>query len=144
MTMGLATDRNGYDLRWPEPQKPRPDYGFDVLSEAFQKDTGGKGTGPSTYMHAVPGKGWPFDHKAEDAFELPPLRNGVTVEVPLYETKDTSEVEQQYSAVYTTKGGVELRLETVSTYTTIRTIGTFDTFADAQLAAEALNNLKGY
>ena len=117
----------------------QPDYGFDIISEAYQKDDGllswANGvSGPSTYLHAVAGKGWPHDHKAEDAFELP--GNTVVDERP------------QYRAEYMPDGGVNLVLITpLVTYTrteTKTTIASFNNYEDAHTAAKALNELKGY
>lgn len=200
--------------------KPHPDYGFDVLSEAFQgpdalfqltdrvvaqdgtvlKDRNGlPSKGPSTYLHAVAGKGWPYDHKAEDTFEVPPLPADVQAKAgppaallsdayweahyenekkpkvsqeaptlpkrhewsedriynisptlnvtdhpellisPGYAHTDNTPDSPQYSAAYTGSGKVILVLSTPD-----KTIGYFDTFADAHLAAEALNNHSGY
>lgn len=62
----------------------QPDYGFDVISEEFQKRD------DQTYSMGFPppapapqgglwtpcsprGPGWPQDHKADDTFDLPPL-----------------------------------------------------------------------
>lgn len=92
--------------------------------------------GPSTYLHAGCGKGWPHDHKAEDTFELPRR-------VPAHEARaeffSTAAETPQYSAGFTGSGKVILVLSTPE-----RTIAYFDTFADAQTAAQALNELKGY
>lgn len=107
--------------------KPHPDYGFDVISEAYQKPrTHPIPVGPSTYLHAGAAKGWPADQKAEDTFELPPVPPRGTVEP------------REYRAEFGTDGSARLVLDKTTT------IATFDTFADAQLAAEALNNHKGY
>ena len=106
-----------------------------------------------TYLHAFGGQGWPADHRAEDTFEVPGagwLTNAeaAATQAQLWEpakNKTTLEATHvladapQYSAAYTGSGKVILVLSTPD-----RTIGYFDTFADAQLAAEALNNHKGY
>ena len=85
--------------------------------------------GPSTYLHAGSGtKGWPHDHKAEDAFDLPPAY--------------TTEGDIEYFAKFGPKGEA-LLLKSVTTHAHTR-IAAFDTMADARTAAEALNNHKGY
>jgi hypothetical protein len=109
--------------------------------------------GADTYLHAGHGtKGWPHDHKAEDPFEVPPhlsmsqflnkkdletakLDQAYKAAHPVGIINDTP----QYSAAYTGSGKAILVLSTPE-----RTIGFFDTFADAQLAAKALNELKGW
>lgn len=90
--------------------------------------------GPSTYMHAVAGKGWPYDHKAEDAFEVPPyiLRDTIKLDDLRNETPE-------YKAEFGTDGSARLYL-----YQPRKLIGTFETFADAQITAKALNEAKGY
>jgi hypothetical protein len=118
------------------------DLGFDVISEAYQHEAPAK-------ADLTMRRG---GHTPEDTFELPTLTPYVSldkdalkraridaahklVDGPPYIIKDTPE----YSAGYTGSGKVILVLSTPD-----RTIGYFDTFADAQLAAEALNNHKGY
>lgn len=137
-----------------------PNYGFDVLSEAFQHDPrnriiGGM-LGPSTYLHAGASKvGWPYDQKAEDTFDLPkttvmppvdtPDPSEVAAEEALFKNLvDSSSVTKEYSAELTTKGGAQLVITIVSTYRTARPIASFDTFYDAQTAAQALNEHEGY
>jgi len=186
-----------HSVGFPPPRQP--DYGFDVISEAFQRQScdpqkhrtsvlppkdnsmkhqvpsygpsalGAPGPalpmiapglpalkstgqylglknvpvappskGPNTYFNGLlqgdpaPTQGWPTDQALEDAFDLPPR------------AVETSKVDRQYAAEFTASGGVELILTTTSTYETKRTIGSFDTMADAQLAAKALNTHHGY
>jgi hypothetical protein len=114
--------------------------------------------------------GYPQDHSAEDTFDIPPfpvepVKINAAIEgntwpeasdaSELSEDKeadaaflsnltDTLEVTQEYSAEFTTRGGVQLILTTTSKTHTVRPIASFDTFADAQLAAEALNNHNGF
>lgn len=97
--------------------------------------------GPSTYLHAGASKtGWPHDQSTEDTFDLPAVPGRICrTPTPL----ETSEVTREYVAKYTSMGGAELVLITKSTYETIRPIAAFDTMADAQTAAEALNNHEG-
>lgn len=134
---------------WCGGYPPRqPDYGFDVISEAFQKDTpvicnpttlrldipafalGCPAKGPSTYLHAgASSQGWPHDQKAEDTFDVPTS--------PEWRT-DT--VEAEYRAEFLPTGGVAL----MRVSTTKINIANFNNFADAQTAAKALNELKGY
>ena len=85
--------------------------------------------GPPTYLHAFGGKGWPADHTAEDAFELPPM----------IKLDDLRNETPEYKAEFGTDGSARLYL-----YQPRKLIGTFNTFADAQLAAKALNEAKGY
>lgn len=121
-----------------------------------------KPKGPSTYLNSLQRHELQrlVDQTPEDAFDLPPFGLKVdplsdpnsykgayppgTVAPAAPRVIDTSEVTHEYSAAYTATGGVSLVLTTVSNYRTERTIAAFDTFADAQTAAEALNNLKGY
>lgn len=130
-------------------------------------------TPPSTHLHTGEGKGGTADHKAEDTFELTPATTGAEWETAkkklmqraadqhIYTIK-TSEVwpshwvaateesltpqtfdaAEQYTAEFTPTGGVSLVLTT--TKIVKKTIASFDTFADAQTSAKALNELKGY
>jgi hypothetical protein len=82
------------------------------------------GKGPSTYLHAGAGVGWPHDHKAEDTFELP--------------QKPAAPQDREYTAEFRGDGSAVLVL-----YTS-KVIANFDTMADARKAAEALNNHEGY
>jgi hypothetical protein len=118
--------------------------------------------GPSTYLHAGSGKGWPHDQSTEDTFEVPsspvqpwpcpphPL-DGLTAKQaqaaflnsPVFtpeaiEAQVISTVEKEYRAEFDTKGRALLILHRR------QTVASFDTYADAQLAAEALNNHEGY
>jgi hypothetical protein len=82
----------------------------------------------NTSLHAGFSRGWPHDHKAEDAYEAPPhtWSPGVN-EAP------------EFKAEFGLDGSSRVYL-----YTPRRLVGSFETHADAQLAAEALNNHKGY
>jgi hypothetical protein len=93
----------------------------------------------STYLHAGVRHGWPHDQKCEDTFEVPPMavNPGSVLNVQLNQT--TTCAAPEYKAEYGADGSARLYLHAPK-----RLIGTFDTFADAQLAAEALNNHKGY
>lgn len=82
--------------------------------------------GPDTYLHAGSSQGWPADHTAEDTFECPPI------------DRPDIETAPEYSARFSYTGAAHL----IKTTTT--RIATFETFADAQTAAKALNELKGY
>lgn len=121
------------------------------------------GTGRhDTYLHAGAGKGWPHDHKAEDTFEVHPLKHewsedriyNITPPLNVLEhpeligmpmitidTRDNGLINNapEYKAEFGHDGSANLVL-----YTPRRLIAKFDTMADAQLAAEALNNHKGY
>jgi hypothetical protein len=88
----------------------------------------------NTSLHAGFSRGWPYDHKAEDVYEAPPH----TWE-PLVTGAVTECESPEYRAEFGTDGSARLYLHAPKTL-----IGSFDTFADAQLAAEALNNHKGY
>lgn len=107
--------------------------------------------GPSTYLNGIRagelkllaagincGKSTtvPGLHSTEDTF-APCAPN------PIVTGYDTSNVDRQYAAEYTPGGGVNLVLTTTSTYVTKRAIASFDTMADAQTAAKALNNHNG-
>lgn len=104
---------------------------YPPMAPLIAQDAAGRKDAHDTYLHANGPTGWPADHKAEDTFDIPTIGPGMIVNV----IKDKPE----YSAAYTGSGKVILILSTPD-----RTIGYFDTYADAQLAAEALNNHKGY
>ena len=87
----------------------------------------------NTYLHARYGQVWPADQKSEDAFEVPLHTLEINQDNP------NREESPQYSAEFTGQGKAVLVL-----YTPSRVIAHFDTFADAQTAAEALNNHHGY
>lgn len=86
-----------------------------------------------TYLNGH-AKGWPHDHTAEDTFELPPK---TTNEALLIKSQDEA---KEYRAEFGTDGSARLYLHTPPKLF----IATFETFADAKTAAEALNNHKGY
>lgn len=171
---------NGSSITFPPRQ---PDYGFDVISEAYQnagagpqKDTPmnsydldtppiaavsgftqtGQRKGPSTYLHAGSAQGWPANPQNEDTFDLPcdALKpdylsnpNALTPAGEAFLARsltEGSEVTKEYTAEYDPKGRALLILNTTSKYITAREIGSFDTMADAQLAAQALNDLNGF
>lgn len=81
---------------------------------------------PNTYLHTGAIKGWPQDHKAEDTFDLLQRRQQLHAE------------DREYKAEFGTDGSARLYLITKTS------VAKFDTFADAQLAAEALNNHNGF
>lgn len=85
--------------------------------------------GPDTYLNGAR-NGWPQDHSSEDAFDLPPT-------LPAHRITGTGAPE--YNAEFDTDGSTRVYL-----YTPRKLIGSFETHHDAQLCAEALNNLKGY
>jgi hypothetical protein len=141
---------DGINERNAVHQTPRqPDYGFDVLSESFQGMKkgelkvimAGSSKGPSTYLHAGAGKGWPHDQKAEDTFDLPPQRLSTEEAKENYAAYlgKTAPADPEYYVQFGPKGEALLMH-----YTPNRTIATFDTFTDAVTAAKALNELKGY
>jgi hypothetical protein len=78
----------------------------------------------NTYLNGH-SKGWPHDHSVDDAYEAPP-----------YTHITTSNESPEYKA----RSDGSLVLVTAC----VTHIANFGTFADAQLAAEALNNHKGY
>jgi len=90
-------------------------------------------TPPSTYLHAGAGTGWPHDHKAEDTFDLPPEP-----------TMPHVKTDEEYFPKFNGHGGAELCIRTVTTTAAYKRIATFDTYADAETAAKALNEHKGY
>jgi hypothetical protein len=109
--------------------------------------------GPDTYLNGAR-NGWPQDPKAEDTFELPKLNAQPEGSAPAEgEQRDMSEFkarnaffnsilsneEPEFKAEFGTDGSSRVYL-----YSPRRLIGSFETHADAQLAAEALNNYKGY
>ena len=112
--------------------------------------------GPSTYLHAGASKiGWPHDHSVDDTYECPPHtwtpgqelaairdKNAATAEdtfcVPPIPPPQPMPGEHQYTAEFRGDGSAVLVL-----YSS-KLIAEFDTIADAKLAAEALNNHKGY
>lgn len=109
-----------------------------------------------TYLHAgKPSKiGWPHDHTAEDTFAVPPMGIGAPPWMPVppfapglilqhppceqLAKPKPPVVELEYRAEFGTDGSARLLLITTAT------IAKFDTFADAQLAAKAINEHKGY
>jgi hypothetical protein len=112
----------------------------------------------NTSLHAGFSRGWPHDHKAEDGYEAPPHtwapgvnesfrllaekkeEASMTHTTTTWETGAVTEcASPEYRAEFGTDGSARLYLHAPKTL-----IGSFDTFADAQLAAEALNNHKGY
>lgn len=115
--------------------------------------------GPSTYLHAGSSKGWPADQKSEDTFEVPSeqrtvspwdasapwhptthFRDGTPIPMVTVDTRAPAPVteEREYRAEFGDSGEAFLVLDHT------KRIAKFDTYADAQTAAEALNNLKGY
>jgi hypothetical protein len=90
----------------------------------------GYSVGPSTHLHAGAGPVWPAQQSTEDAFEAPRRPDP-------FDWIDTP-ADQQYSAEFRSDGGAVLVLKTT------KDIAKFDTFEDAQEAAKALNQYKGY
>lgn len=146
-----------------------PSHPISLLaaSPKYAPDAPGKPMGcqplsHNTYLHAGSGKrGWPYDHSVDDAYECPPftwaptlqeafkLSNPVTIareaidhalmgtgESPIAfaAPEDTTE----YRALFGEKGEAYLVL------VNIKRIAKFDTFADAQTAAKALNEHHGF
>jgi hypothetical protein len=113
-------------------------YPFDTVEEKPSK-------GPSTYLHAGAGIGWPVDHSTDDTFALPPLP--LSALLPPNMLSDAKRPEPlnivddrpEYKAEFSADGSANLVL-----YTPCKIIAKFQTFVDAQTAAQALNNLKGY
>lgn len=120
-------------------QKPHPDY--DHPSQFPGK---GPALGPSTYLHAVAGKGWPYDHKAEDTFDIPHTTPPLHLTFPEGFTVHEEPSAPEYHAEYGSKGEAILVIATQSVTRSVKRIAYFDTYADAQRAAEALNNHEGY
>jgi hypothetical protein len=75
--------------------------------------------------------------QAEQAF-LKSILKEVAVPLPVTGLEPRDDIE--YIAEFTTTGGAVLRKRTIS----YKTIANFDTYADAETAAEALNNHEGY
>jgi hypothetical protein len=114
--------------------------------------------GPYTYLNGHANShanGWPQDHSVEDTFDVPPkpwefgtyqdqaLNEAYIAEAckashPVATIIPVGDDESEYYAEFGSDGSARLCL------TNTRIIGRFDTFADAKLAAEALNNLKGW
>jgi hypothetical protein len=96
----------------------------------------------NTSLHAGFSRGWPYGHKAEDAYEAPPhtwepwLNETFTLPA---EQKPLKNEAPEFKAEFGLDGSSRVYL-----YTPRRLVGSFETHADAQLAAEALNNHKGY
>lgn len=93
-------------------------------------------TGHSTYLHSGIKPGWPYDHSSEDTFELPPPNPTMFPNFTV--TRGPAEL-PEYKAEFGTDGSARVYL-----YSPRKLVGSFDTFADARLTAEALNNLMGY
>jgi hypothetical protein len=93
---------------------------------------------PSTYIYAGYGtKGWPHDHSTEDAYEVPPFTwDGHPTGTVVKSAKSAED--REYTAEFRSDGGAVLVLRIN------KTIAHFETFTDAQIAAKALNELKGY
>lgn len=85
--------------------------------------------GPDTYLNGH-SKGWPHDHSVDDAYEAPLFT---------MKPKTAPAEEREFKASFGPDGSSKVWLHTPP-----RLIGSFETHADAQLAAEALNNYKGY
>ncbi len=109
----------------------------------------------TTYLHCAPKPGWPADHTTEDAFDLPkkPRVTAHEARAAFYNEPESPqsaapltpaifEAAEEYRAEYTSGGGVVLVLSKTQQQKT--TIAYFDTYVDAQTAAKALNELKGY
>lgn len=97
------------------------------------------GTGRhDTYLHAGAGKGWPHDHKAEDTFDVPTIAIDTQDFNRLVGGPKPPVEERDYQAEFGPDGSARLVLVTATI------IATFETFADAQTAAKALNEHKGY
>lgn len=86
----------------------------------------------STYLNGH-GAGWPQSHSVDDTYECPPHTWVAPASAP---------TEREYLARFSPSGGAELVIKTTDTKYTV--IANFDTHADAVIAAEALNNHKGY
>jgi hypothetical protein len=89
----------------------------------------------------TPFASWAYDEQnaiPEDAFCVPPLPSNHPLSRP-HSFKGPSDNDPQYVARLNIVGTPELILQGPT-----RCVGTFTTLADAQLAAEALNNHKGY
>ncbi len=88
-------------------------------------------TSHDTYLNGVR-YGWPHDHSVDDTYEVPPHTwTPVEAEDPAHGP--------QYAAEFTTSGGAILVF-----YPAAQKIAAFETMADAQTAAKALNEHKGY
>jgi hypothetical protein len=99
----------------------------------------------NTSLHAGFSRGWPHDHKAEDAYEAPPHtwdEPGVNETFKLLAEKKPLNIRNEapeFKAEFGLDGSSRVYLHPPR-----RLVGSFETHADAQLAAEALNNHKGY
>jgi hypothetical protein len=107
----------------------------------------------NTYLHAGSGKlGWPHDHTVEDTYAYGPQEMAARA---MDEARDAALLNEAHKAVhpvavlpndqeYSAEFGAHGEAYVVKRSTTYKFIAAFDTMADAQKAAKALNEHEGY